>query len=406
MKFEKYDTLKEALEVKSSMTNAGEFSEENKGIAPVVYSDAINMSKKNVKKINDEMKDKQKEVDEVVKDNEVDSHDKLPKTDSLKKLKLSEATATLDLAVDTRDDPLETFEDYDMFVFITNLFTRDLKGNQRPLNPLGRNHKHFEYLNKGDTIGEGSQVGVTRNGDIILKSDKIEDFDDVKAICDKYKFSYIGPKEAKNDTYKYYITVIVPKTKGGYPLNVEDYFESIGINPVDVLPKWYFNIKKRYNKKYGIEEDYIQRKDESVEKQAENIADYLSQFLNDTSNIENLSDYLDEYDIENLTKSIDALYYFAQNYKSSKINVKESKSLKEADEDIIKTRDDLNKFEPWEGAVHTLDKIKEADKLDSLEAMLKEMYPKGITVEKLNNLLWFEDDWIYSMLNIKSYDED
>ena len=82
------------------------------------------------------------------------------------------------------------------------------------------------------------------------------------------------------------------------------------------------------------------------------------------------------------------------------------KKLKEDVDDIIKTRDDLNNYEPWEGAVHTLDKIKEADKLDSLEVMLKEMYPKGITVKKLNNLLWFEDNWVYSMLNIKPYDED
>jgi len=47
---------------------------------------------------------------------------------------------------------------------------------------------------------------------------------------------------------------------------------------------------------------------------AEDIADRLSIFLNSTSRIKNLDDYLDEYDLEHLGKSMDALYDFAQAY--------------------------------------------------------------------------------------------
>ena len=66
----------------------------------------------------------------------------------------------------------------------------------------------------------------------------------------------------------------------------------------------------------------------------------------------------------------------------------------------------MKSYKPWEGAVSVLDNIKEANKLDRLDSMLKEMYPKGITAEKLNDLLWFESDWVYEMLDMKDYLDD
>ena len=47
---------------------------------------------------------------------------------------------------------------------------------------------------------------------------------------------------------------------------------------------------------------------------AQNIADDIAEFLNATSKIDNLSDYLDEDDMDALTKSYDALMYFARMY--------------------------------------------------------------------------------------------
>ena len=50
---------------------------------------------------------------------------------------------------------------------------------------------------------------------------------------------------------------------------------------------------------------------------AENIADQLSEFLNDISELPDLSDHLDEYDLDHLGAAMDALYWFAQSYASS-----------------------------------------------------------------------------------------
>lgn len=47
---------------------------------------------------------------------------------------------------------------------------------------------------------------------------------------------------------------------------------------------------------------------------ASNIADEISEFLDATSKMSNLSDFLDEYDLEHIGKAQDALYDFAKAY--------------------------------------------------------------------------------------------
>ena len=83
-------------------------------------------------------------------------------------------------------------------------------------------------------------------------------------------------------------------------------------------------------------------------------------------------------------------------------SVFETKS--ELDEAYVKVT--LSSFQPWEGAVDTLRMIKEAGKFDSFEAMIDEMYPEGIEKSSLNDLLWFEKEWVLSMLQIPFESED
>lgn len=67
----------------------------------------------------------------------------------------------------------------------------------------------------------------------------------------------------------------------------------------------------------------------------------------------------------------------------------------------------LSEFEPWSGACDTFNKIEEEDKMYILESYLEEMYPEGIDETTLNDLLWFESEWVYELLDIKNdYDED
>ena len=61
----------------------------------------------------------------------------------------------------------------------------------------------------------------------------------------------------------------------------------------------------------------------------------------------------------------------------------------------------LKNFKAWSGAKDTLNKLIELDKCDELEFILDDLYPDGLTDTQLNDILWFEDEWIYEMLGIE-----
>ena len=61
----------------------------------------------------------------------------------------------------------------------------------------------------------------------------------------------------------------------------------------------------------------------------------------------------------------------------------------------------LKNFKAWSGAKDTLNKLIELDKCEDLEFILDDLYPDGITNTQLNDILWFEDEWIYETLGIE-----
>lgn len=67
---------------------------------------------------------------------------------------------------------------------------------------------------------------------------------------------------------------------------------------------------------------------------------------------------------------------------------------------------DLNTFKAWSGAVDTLDKIKEADKVNEFESLLEDIFPEGCTETELNDYLWFDDEQIFEMLDIIEENEE
>ena len=67
---------------------------------------------------------------------------------------------------------------------------------------------------------------------------------------------------------------------------------------------------------------------------------------------------------------------------------------------------DLTSFEPWSGAVDTYNTIYNADKLKELEFLLEELYPDGIEETQLNDLLWFESEWLLESLGISEEEEE
>lgn len=66
----------------------------------------------------------------------------------------------------------------------------------------------------------------------------------------------------------------------------------------------------------------------------------------------------------------------------------------------------LADFEAWSGAIYTKDKIIEEGKEDEFEALIEELYPDGIDETGLNDLLWFEDNWIYETLGITDEEDE
>ena len=60
----------------------------------------------------------------------------------------------------------------------------------------------------------------------------------------------------------------------------------------------------------------------------------------------------------------------------------------------------LQDFNAWSGAISTKETILENDKEQEFENLIDELYPEGLTETQLNDILWFESDWIFECLEI------
>lgn len=56
------------------------------------------------------------------------------------------------------------------------------------------------------------------------------------------------------------------------------------------------------------------------------------------------------------------------------------------------------KDELWSGALDTLETIIQADKLHDLMSLLEDMYSESVDITTVNDLLWFEDDFLLEQL--------
>ena len=57
-------------------------------------------------------------------------------------------------------------------------------------------------------------------------------------------------------------------------------------------------------------------------------------------------------------------------------------------------------FEGWSGADKTIRIIVENDKVEEFDQLIEELFPEGIDETNLNDLLRFEDEWVFEMLGI------
>lgn len=66
----------------------------------------------------------------------------------------------------------------------------------------------------------------------------------------------------------------------------------------------------------------------------------------------------------------------------------------------------LVNFDAWSGAIDTKNRIIEEGKADDFDALMEELHPDGLTDTQLNDILWFEEDWIFDNLGITEEEEE
>ena len=118
----------------------------------------------------------------------------------------------------------------------------------------------------------------------------------------------------------------------------------------------------------------------------------------ETPTFKDVEDYVTD---DGAVKASDIVYAVANTAKKVEESCKKDKRKIDESAKIIST---IDEYKPWSGAVDTFEAIQDADKVDALDAYLEDIYPEGLTVTELNDLLWFDGDSVLSDLGI--YTED
>lgn len=68
---------------------------------------------------------------------------------------------------------------------------------------------------------------------------------------------------------------------------------------------------------------------------------------------------------------------------------------------ITKDLSSLDDFEAWCGAVETKEEILNQGYDEEFIHLMEELYPEGLDEGALNDILWFDSDWIYETLGMR-----
>lgn len=133
----------------------------------------------------------------------------------------------------------------------------------------------------------------------------------------------------------------------------------------------------------------------------DNLDRYLWQLDADVAqDISQLSDQDREKLLTEVEGTIKAFY--DKSLKESRKTIKAAGTKKLTEATVIM---DARDYKPWSGAVDTYNTLDDAGKLDYFFDLLEDIYPDGIDVTALNDLLWFERDWVYDLVGINNPDE-
>lgn len=73
---------------------------------------------------------------------------------------------------------------------------------------------------------------------------------------------------------------------------------------------------------------------------------------------------------------------------------------------IINDNESLKDFKAWSGAIKTVEKIVDERKSEEFEQLIDELYPDGLTETQLNDILWFDSDWVFEQLGIEEEESE
>ena len=63
------------------------------------------------------------------------------------------------------------------------------------------------------------------------------------------------------------------------------------------------------------------------------------------------------------------------------------------------------KDELWSGALDTLNTVIQNEKLQDLMDLLEDMYPEPVDITTINDLLWFDDEFLFERIDLEVTDE-
>jgi hypothetical protein len=66
----------------------------------------------------------------------------------------------------------------------------------------------------------------------------------------------------------------------------------------------------------------------------------------------------------------------------------------------------IRSFDAWSGAKETKERILSEGKATQFDDLIDELYPDGLSETHLNDILWFESEWVYEMLGIEEETEE
>lgn len=335
------------------------------GVTSLPYVDAVNFHRRRRDEVVRKMKDNMKLADELIGENERDSH-RVPRTPALKKMKLAETggvggvTESIStperpdkrpgvtrsrrakkvlgervISTDITEDKYSVTDEADPF----DMLYRKLTSTGELVTGISKKSgKEAKFTERGPY--EVDQVMVDVNDNIVVYATTREELDPAIKIAEKYGVTYqIDKPNMFARTYPYSI----------------------------VLDPWTADLDKLVAATGYRDESY----EDDIE--TEIVEEGLS---GDSA-------------YEKILKVIS---------KPGRKNVKED--LEDISVEEVGEKSDLPNFTPEDDVVDVFNKIKELDKLKALDRLLERMFPDGMTEEELNDLLRYDAEWVFKMLGI------